>query len=222
MDETFTVTPNAPAGWNAKLFADAAGTQPLPSPLPITKQASEQVSRNTPVFLRATIPASDNGQIRTVGLVATSVHNPGKITDGFSQDLTIGGAPPPPQTVGFQLGLVTGGTKSGDAVTFTKAPPPPQKRMIMTLTNLSANTIYNVDIDWLNGDAKNWLVTLGTDINVITKHTTITMGGAGGSDLTLTFGSSGTLSANKLVFTVRSQTNPTSDYGIRNQDILSA
>ena len=138
VDESFTLTPSGPAGWEVTMVTTADSGVPLvPSQVPVARTPDGQLFSHSTVFLQYKIPGGITGTPpATLGLRVQANHNPAlvrdasfpfnvnspppgassitfNVTTAFPRSATIG--QPPDQQVGFPLPtqtLTSGGSLS--------------------------------------------------------------------------------------------------------------
>jgi hypothetical protein len=139
-------------------------------------------------------------------------------------DLALPDLPPPPQTIGFVISELTGDGLSGDTTMMTFPLPTPTTVPVDGIDyiykNLHAGQ-YDFTIAWLDDSDGNrgWTASFGGAPGItpgwpiMTKRLTMYSDADFGPDKVAFIAGAGAL-PNRLILTVRSVTNPQTDYGI--------
>jgi len=234
LNETYNLVPSVPVStpaWNAVLVTNINGTTEVPKPwqIPIPKPTGGQPSTTT-LFVKISIPLNTTVTAPFVRLDVVSQLNPTgptALTGGFSAPIVFNQPQQPPQTLKFAINAFTGTNVSGDTNVVSLPLPtpttPPIDSITYSIQGLKKGT-YTLSLAWRDTALSNggWTASFGGAPGIgnwptLTKS--LTMGAAGADSEKVALVGTSAATANTLIFTVRSDSDPTNDYGILNQGV---
>lgn len=238
MDESYDlvpVLPTVPQGeiaWTATMVT-AQGAVELPRPyrISIPKPEPGQVASIVTAFLKVTVPTGTTVTNPFIRLDVNSVHNPppgSTALTGTSGEVTFQfGQPQQSQTVGFSIDSLVGinGDKTMLTVPISLTPPTPPINGATYLFQGLKKAKYTATLTWKDTTNSNrgWTASFGGAPGIGDwPRTTMTIdmtttGDFGPQKVAIVGGQGAT--QNTLLITVRSNAEPTTDFGFLNQGV---
>jgi hypothetical protein len=229
LDETFALAPTVPPGWRAVMVSDATGVTELPAPaqVAIAQPPPGRAVTMTHAFVRVTVPTSATVADAFVKLDVISVHNGSLSGTSGRVDVPFNVPSPPGQTLLVAIEPPIGGEEIGDTFVFTvpTTASVPLDGFTISLLDLKAIS-YTLSLSWKDTATDNhgWTASWGGAPGITAgwprEQKTISLGSPGSDPEKVTLIGAAGATENTLVITVRSTSEPDTDYAIFNLNVV--